>query len=61
MLTLEELDLFDDLYNDCGSMNEAISKFILIKSGCKTLELARKLVENDPDLLYLFKVLDDSL
>jgi len=59
MLTLENMDLLDSLFSSCQTAQEAISKFILILSGCETLEVARTMAENNNDIQYLFKTLDN--
>ena len=59
VLTLESMDLLDSLFSSCLTPQEAIEKFILIFSGCKTLKSARTMAENNKDLLYFFKTLDN--
>ncbi|HZK70167.1 MAG TPA: hypothetical protein VFD03_01425, partial [Clostridia bacterium] len=56
--TLENMDLLDSLFSSCQTAQEAISKFILILSGCETLEAARIQAEINTDLLYFFRALD---
>lgn len=57
MLTLEELDQLEELFKCEKSMVEVLTKFILIISGCDSLENARQLTNED--IKYLFKTLND--
>jgi hypothetical protein len=60
VLTLNDLDTLDLLFNTSGSYREALEKFILFKTGCKTLDEARELAIIYPDIGFLFEKLDDS-
>lgn len=60
MLTLNDLNTLDVLFELCPSEEEAITKFILFKTGCKTLKEAREFAVIDQDVKWLVDKIDSQ-
>jgi len=58
MLTLNDLDTLDLLFKFLQSEEEVIKKFILFKTGCKTLKEAREVAVVNRDIAWLFDRID---
>lgn len=57
MLNLADLDTLDLLFAT-NPEKKAIEKFILFKTGCKTLQEAREFVVVNRDIAWLFNRID---
>jgi hypothetical protein len=60
MLTLNDLDTLDRLFESAQSYEQALEKFILYKTGQKTLEGARSFAVINPDIGWLFNKIDSQ-
>ena len=58
MLTLNDLDTFDRLFEFVQSYEQALEKFILYKTKQKTLEDARNFAVINPDIGWIFNKID---
>jgi hypothetical protein len=60
MLTLNDLDTLDRLFESTQSYEQVLEKFILYKTGQKTLEEARIFVVINPDIGWFFNKIDSQ-